>query len=435
MVGATMSSRSTIRSGVQLLAACSVALVLLIGCGGEPSTDALDSAELGNGNEVADDVEQELAAEAEDAIDAIAEADGSDSGSSTTPVFIPDGNPELLSEWAQLSIEGDTLQPSAGVVPYTLRSPLFSDHALKLRTVWFPDGSSRAVYHEEDVFAFPVGTVITKTFYYPVAPGSVDRNHVLEAEPNSDLSTPIDLRTTRLVETRVLAHRESGWVALPYVWDEDQREATLKRSGDLVRLTLISDLGQTDTPFPYVVPNANQCAGCHATNHTTGVIVPIGPKVRHLNTDVDVAGERMPQLGHWVASGLVADHPGLHVEQVAAWDDPGAPIDQRARAYLDINCAHCHNTSGPADTSGLFLEASTDLGPRLGVCKAPVAAGTGTGGRLVGISPGSPDDSIFVFRMTTTDPGAMMPELGRAIIHEDGVDLISAWIESLEGAC
>jgi hypothetical protein len=69
------------------------------------------------------------------------------------------------------------------------------------------------------------------------------------------------------------------------------------------------------------------------------------------------------------------------------------------------------------------------------VCKAPVAAGGGTGGRLFDIVPGKPDESILVYRMETTDPAGRMPELGRATTHTEGVDVVSEWIATLEGTC
>ena len=418
---------TSLRRGVlQIVAALLLTAGLLVGCGQDRSDLASPV-----------DVEDEVSAETAAALGAVDGAEASiDPDSMLTPTFIPQGNPALLSEWAQLSTAGGELVLANGVTPYTLKSALFSDHALKLRTVWFPEGSDPASYDADDVFSFPVGTVITKTFYYRLVSRDDGIDRVVRSPVTNDLHTPIDLAQTRLVETRVLARRDDGWVALPYVWNDEQTEAELKRAGDLIQLTLVEDPGGQDTPFPYVVPNSNQCVGCHATNHTTGVIQPIGPKARHLNTDVDVGNGVMPQLDHWVAAGLVAETAALaDAPQVAAWDDPEASLDARARAYLDINCSHCHNKNGPADTSGLFLESTTEYGPRLGVCKGPVAAGTGTGNRRVGIAPGEPDESIFVFRMTTTDPGAMMPELGRAIVHEDGVDLISEWIESLDGSC
>ena len=353
-----------------------------------------------------------------------------------TAIGAPADNPEFLSDWEQVAARDGRLELGEGVVPYSLNSALFSDHAHKLRTVWLPDGADPAAYDPDAVFEFPVGTVITKTFYYPLGDGGPpDGMQVLRAEPDPEaLGEPLDLSAVRLIETRVLVHRADGWHALPYVWDAAQTDATLMRIGDLVPLTLVD--GATETPFTYVVPDANQCANCHATNHSTGEIQPIGPAARHLNRDVDLGDGVTSQLVAWRDLGLVDDLPPAgDIPQAAVWNDDSVDTDDRARAYLDINCAHCHDSDGPADTSGLFLEPTTQLGTAVGVCKAPIAAGSGTGGRAVGIAPGEPDESIFVYRMQSTDPGEMMPEVGRSLVHEEGVALISAWIETLTGSC
>jgi hypothetical protein len=72
------------------------------------------------------------------------------------------------------------------VLPYDLNTPLFTDYAHKLRTVWMPKGQS-AVYNAENTFDFPVGTIISKTFYYPKGAG---RQTVLANDSGGDHSTP-----------------------------------------------------------------------------------------------------------------------------------------------------------------------------------------------------------------------------------------------------
>ena len=84
---------------------------------------------------------------------------------------------------------------------------------------------------------------------------------------------------------------------------------------------------------------------------------------------------------------------------------------------------------------GLDLTATAEHGLATGLCKLPIAAGSGTGGRAFSIVPGAPDASILVHRMETTDPAAMMPELGRALAHDEGVDLIRRWVAAMEGSC
>ena len=356
-------------------------------------------------------------------------------GGAPTPVqFHASGNPEKLSDWHLLRIADGRLSLNAGVVPYDLNTPLFSDYAHKLRTVWMPAGSA-AKFDAERTFDFPVGTIISKTFYYP---RSTTSDAVLLAD---DLSAPpvpaggMPLTGVRLVETRLLVRREDGWLALPYVWNAEQTDAVLARAGDEFPLEMQREDGRREG-FTYVVPNANQCAGCHATDNKARRIEPIGPKARHLNRAYDYGNGAENQLEHLQRVGYLRDLPALgQVARNADWRDAKQPLEHRARAYLDINCGHCHNPSGPANTSGLMLDSATRDAMRLGLCKPPVAAGQGTGDHIFDIVPGKPAESILAYRMASTDPGAMMPELGRGTRHDAGVALIEAWIASLPGQC
>lgn len=357
---------------------------------------------------------------------------GPELAASTTPVFHEQGMPERLSEWNLVRIEDGGLALNEGVTPYDLNSSLFTDYAHKLRTVWLPDGKS-ARYDAEEVFEFPVGTVISKTFYYPTQPTGA---YLLEPDRTAQrLTEGFRLNEVRLVETRLLVRREEGWVALPYVWNAEQSDAVLKRTGDAQQATLVRAGGDAQD-FTYIVPNANQCAGCHATNATTREIQPIGPKARHLNRAFANSAGQSNQIAAWSEAGLLSGVPEQQaIPRNAGWDDPAESLDARARAYLDINCAHCHNRVGPADTSGLLLEHNAPSGPSLGLCKLPIAAGKGTGGRRFGIVPGQPDQSIFTYRIESTDPSIMMPELGRSLSHQQGTKLIADWIAAMDGGC
>ncbi len=343
------------------------------------------------------------------------------------PVFHAQGNPQALSDWAQFSIDRQHLTLADDVLPYDLNTPLFTDYALKLRTVWMPSGEA-ASYKPDAVFDFPVGTVITKTFYYPT---SEDWN-VLKNRAAYLSGQTLALDSVQLIETRVLARRDAGWIALPYVWNAEQTDATLQRTGDVKRLTLEHDGMQT--PFSYVVPNVNQCAGCHAVDSKSRDVHPIGPKARHLNRDFDYGEGVQSQLAFWQASQRLSGVPD-NAPQNANWENTNADLNARARAYLDMNCSHCHSESGPADTSGLHLTPDTPLGPNLGICKTPIAAGRGTGNRKYGIVPGNAEASIFSYRIESTRPDVMMPELGRALPHSEGAALIREWINGLDGAC
>ncbi|MFN3211755.1 MAG: SO2930 family diheme c-type cytochrome [Henriciella sp.] len=367
-------------------------------------------------------------------VGALAACGGSGTPSEAVPVFHPDENPAAISDWQLMNWSSGALELNEGVVPYDLNSPLFTDYAHKLRTIWVPADADPAAYRASDYPDFPVGTVISKTFYYPKgeAEGSV-----LKAEDPIGRLNPIleTLDQVRLMETRLLVRRDVGWEAVSYVWNEEQTDAKLTKIGDAQALTLINQDG-AEQEFTYIVPDINQCAGCHAPNNTSREIAPLGVRPRHINKDYRHDGQAVNQLQNLQLVGYLSGYDATApVVRNADWSDPSAPIDARARSYLDINCSHCHNPVGPADTSGLDLTMEASTGPELGVCKLPIAAGSGTGGRAFSIVPGAPDESILVHRLETTKPGAMMPELGRALSHQEGVELIRAWITEMDGAC
>jgi uncharacterized repeat protein (TIGR03806 family) len=351
--------------------------------------------------------------------------------------FHADGYPAKLSDWGVLRSDGRTLALNARVLPYDLNTPLFSDYAHKLRTVWMPPGTS-AKYSAEDSFDFPVGTIISKTFYFPLPQGTGwDGKSVARSDPaaSSLQKEKMDLRQVRLIETRLLVRRAQGWVALPYVWNEDQTDARLERIGALVSLELV-DAGGRREEAAYQVPDQNQCASCHNTDNLARVLQPIGPKARHLNRDFAYADGSANQLARWSTAGYLSGAPDpAQAPRLADAGDAQAPLDARARAYLDINCGHCHSAKGPANTSGLLLDHATVPSVHFGLCKQPVAAGKGTGNRLYDIKPGEPSGSVLLYRMESTDPAVMMPELGRSVAHREGAQLVGDWIASLQGRC
>ena len=280
--------------------------------------------------------------------------------------------------------------PAARVMPYTLNTPLFSDYAEKQRYLYLPAGT-QARYEPEAVLALPVGAALIKTFGYK-QDGAF-----------------------RPIETRLLLHRAAGWIALPYVWDADGRDATLKRAGTRIPVAFTDPSGQRQA-ISYAVPNQNQCKDCHAL---AGRITPIGPKARNLNDGA--------QLQRFAAAGLL-DRVPADAPRLARWDDASAPLADRARAYLETNCAHCHNPAGAASNSGLFLDGRQADATARGVAKHPVAAGRGSGGRIYDIDPGNPDNSILLYRMASTEPGIAMPELGRTLPHAEALAMLRAWI-------
>lgn len=347
-------------------------------------------------------------------------------GDGQVHTFVEEPFPEQLSAWGLFKGTGWTLEPSAGVQPYALNTPLFSDYAEKYRTLWVPPGQA-ATYREAEVFDFPVGTILSKTFMYPVA-GSVPAAKAAQrAVGNAD-------KRYRLLETRILVRAKQGWVSLPYVWNAEGTEATLEVVGTNLKVEATHASGRK-LSIDYAVPNVNQCQGCH---ERAKAMTPIGLQARHLNRDFAYAEGPENQLARLTRLGMVKGAPEpAAAPRNAVWDEPSTgTLEQRSRAYLDANCAHCHDRQGPAASSALYLPAHEQERHAVGLCKAPVAAGRGAGKDLpFDIVPGKPERSILVYRMDSKDPGVMMPELGRSLIHEEGVALIREWIHQLQGTC
>lgn len=325
-----------------------------------------------------------------------------------------DNNPDPVFQFHEnLSAYGfhtgalKNLQPADGIIPYSLNTPLFSNYAEKLRFIKLPKGS-KAVYNDSSIFSLPIGTVLIKHFYFP-----------------NDYRKPEKGR--KIIETRLLAHKEDGWATYQYIWNEEQTEAIFEPIGDVITVHYTDSKGKKINS-PYVIPNQNQCKGCHSEGNK---LLPIGVAARHLNGNFEYEQGLKNQLAHWAENKMI-DLPTGTIPANAVWQDKKASLEAKARAYLDINCGFCHSAKGPANTSGLFLDIHNKDSRALGINKPPIAAGRGSGDLAYDIVPGNPSKSILVYRMTSNDPGIAMPEIGRENIHKEGVALISEWIKSLK---
>jgi uncharacterized repeat protein (TIGR03806 family) len=180
----------------------------------------------------------------------------------------------------------------------------------------------------------------------------------------------------------------------------------------------------------YLVPNLNQCKGCHNKQE---MLMPIGPSASQLNGTYTYGHRKHNQLTYWKQVGWLEGLPAMKmVPKTAVWNDPrSGDLNARARAYLAINCGHCHRREGPAQTSGLFLGEDITDSTALGFNKTPVAAGRGSGGRLVDIKPGNANASIIWYRLHSISPGERMPEQGRTMLHKEGLALITEWINQM----
>lgn len=301
--------------------------------------------------------------------------------------------PRTLSEYG-FFLDAAGRNPDARVIPYALNTALYSDGADKLRYIFLPDGETMTATDEGGLLDLPVGSAIIKTFAFG------------EGEDQ------------RYIETRLLLHRADGWLALPYKWNEDQTEAKLALVG--ARMELERPDGQV---ISYQIPNKNQCKQCHVKDST---VTPIGPKSRNLSKG---------WLSAQMQAGRLKAMPAVH-DTVPHWEERReiSDLDALARGYLDVNCAHCHQPGGSASNSGLDLRWEQDEAHAIGIRKPPVAAGRGAGGHKVSIAPGNPDASILVHRMSSTEPGVAMPELGRSTNDPEGIAVIRRWVEGMSPA-
>lgn len=314
-----------------------------------------------------------------------------------------EGAAPKLSDYRLFTDTGGRV-PAPGVVRYTLNTPLFSDYAEKARYILLPP-RTKAAWRDRGVLDFPVGTTIVKSFAFP-----------------TDFRAPD--KDVRIVETRLLVRKAAGWVPISYVWNADGTEAVLQKAGQRLPISFIDAAGRA-VSLSYLVPNQNQCKQCHSQDDA---VTPIGPTGANLNGGLD--GKGPSQLTLWRKAGRL-DRLPAEAPRLARWDDPAAPLAARARAYLDVNCGHCHAPGGFASNSGLWLQWDEPDPAHQGIYKRPVAAGRASGDAEFSIAPGQPDRSIIVHRMESNEPGVMMPQFGRSVVHSEGLALVRAYIAGL----
>ncbi len=320
---------------------------------------------------------------------------------------------------------------AAGIIPYEVNAPLWSDSAEKERFIGLP-GDAQIEFRKSGGWEFPNGTVLIKTFSLPLADnagGSPTR-----------------------IETRMLVRQDGQWYGYSYEWNEEQTDATLvDAAGKNVDLKLASertDFGTKTLNWRY--PSRSDCMVCHtrAANYVLGL------SVLQLNRSVTRANDEVSQLDHFVSLGLfrahdkhdkkeketasqVADDARKFELPSSASDlprlvdpaDESMALETRARSYLHSNCAHCHVMAGGGN-SRFSVAFDSSLSATGLVNELPAHDTYGiTDARLV--VPKDPLRSLLLHRIANRGRG-QMPPLASSVIDEQAVKLLTDWIVSLE---
>lgn len=335
--------------------------------------------------------------------------DGGQQQVETSPV-IYDVDQELFPTLSQYNFfEGGlkNLDPVYGVIPYEPISSLFVDYAHKKRFIWMPNGVKANYVNDYTPFDFPVGTILIKNFYYDnVQPENI----------------------TRLLETRLMLRKTTGWQFANYIWNEEQTDAYLDLSGRYVPIEW-NENGVTKN-VNYRIPSEVECYTCHKLADITN---PIGPKPQNLNKIYSYDTGVQNQLRKLVDFGYLNGNLPSNINSVIAWDDTTQSIDLRVRSYVDINCAHCHFDDGHCNYRPMrfAFHENEDL-VNMGVCIEPQELFDGL--NFI-VSPGDINRSMLHFRISTTLAQRRMPLLGRTLVHEEAVTMIDEWINSLTTNC
>lgn len=320
-----------------------------------------------------------------------------------------------LSDYHFFKGDLKTLTPTDTVLPYKPASELFADYAHKKRFVWMPKNVKATYDGDENVLDFPVSTFFIKTFFY---------DNVLPSN------------TTKLIETRVLVRKADGWKFYDYIWNEDQTEAILDTDGQGKNVPVNWMENDIQKSVNYKIPAQTECATCHKLNPTGNkeLAIPIGPKPQNLNFDYGYGATTMNQLEKWIAMGFLDSSipDKTAIKSAVDWTDTSKSLELRARSYIDINCAHCHRLGAHCDyVPQRFNFSNTNLGT-FGICLTPSAQ---LGNIPFIINAGNADQSMVVHRMASTAESEMMPIIGRRLVHQEGLQLIKDYINSLPRTC
>jgi uncharacterized repeat protein (TIGR03806 family) len=314
--------------------------------------------------------------------------------------------PPLLSQTGAFS-DTPNLVPSGGLIPYDIVVPFWSDGAAKSRWVAVPN--AQITYSPTGDWIFPRGTVFVKTFELPTG----------AASPG----------VKRRLETRLLVCDSAGGVyGVVYKWRPDNSDADLLGTSQTEEIPIKTAMGEMRGQTWYY-PSRPDCLACHNAK-TSGVL---GVKARQMNRALTFpSGVTDNEIRAWNHAGLFTremnDADLAKVPTLAAADDVTRSVQDRARSYLDANCAQCHRPGGTV----AYFDARYDTPlEKQELIDGPVLINQGIDKPRV-ISPHDIWRSIIYMRVNTVDD-IKMPPIARETIDQKGVKLLQDWITSLPG--
>jgi uncharacterized repeat protein (TIGR03806 family) len=325
--------------------------------------------------------------------------------------------PALLSQTGAFA-DLTTLAQATGLLPYDVAVPLWSDGAVKTRWMAVPNRGATFLADQQISFAstgewaFPAGTVFVKHF-----------------ELVTDETHP-DQR--RRLETRLLVRDANGGVyGVTYKWRSDNSDADLLTSSLTEDIVITASSGVRTQSWFY--PGPQDCLTCHnpAAHYVLGV------KARQLNHGyyypdsgrTDNQLRTLNQLG--LFSPPITDENDIATfPALAGISDSQASLEQRARSYLDANCAQCHRPGGLQ--ANFDLRYDTPLANQNLINAVPLKGNLGYDNTHL-ITPKDPWRSVVYDRMNALEPLIKMPPLARNVVDQDAVALLASWIDSLPG--
>jgi uncharacterized repeat protein (TIGR03806 family) len=300
-------------------------------------------------------------------------------------------------------------KPSYGVIPYKPNSELFSDYALKNRFVWMPNGVKATFNGDGNVLELPIGSALIKNFYYE------------NVQPNN---------TTKIIETRIMIRKSTGWIFANYIWNDEQSDALLTTQSTARDLSW-KDANNVVHTLNYRTPEVDfECLRCHSTFNNQ-IINPLGIKPQNINYNFNYTDGSKNQLNKLIEFGYLENNLPDQINSTVDFNDTSKSLDLRVRSYFDANCAHCHENGGEASSHNLRFAFNETINPvKMGVTAH--AAHYLEGYNNVTVTPGNVNLSILHYRINTeNDLLYIMPPLIRTKRHTEAVQLIETWINSL----